>query len=102
MRIFTLLFPVTSFAGAVNVVSAGADEMYCGVVIPGVMELMNRPEQCSVPTYEELGQIADHARQRREDDRHFGLTLHLSACGRIDEAAHGRMYRSGYQRLHRG
>jgi putative protease len=59
-----VLSPVTSFGGAVEVISAGADEIYCGIEIPGVLEILNRPEICSVSTYEELGRIADHARSK--------------------------------------
>ncbi len=64
MDIPKILSPVTSFRGAVEVVSAGADEIYCGVEIPGILEILNRPEICSVSTYDELGSIADHARSR--------------------------------------
>jgi putative protease len=59
-----ILSPVTSFGGAVEVISAGADEIYCGVEIPGILEILNRPEICCVPTYDELGRIVDHARSR--------------------------------------
>jgi putative protease len=61
MHIPKLLSPVTSLGGAVEVISAGADEIYCGVEIPGVLEILNRPEICSVPSYDELGRISDHA-----------------------------------------
>jgi putative protease len=59
-----ILSPVTSFRGAVEVVSAGADEIYCGVRIPGALEILNRPDICYVQTYDELARIADHARSR--------------------------------------
>jgi len=64
MKTPKILSPVTSYRGAVEVVSAGADEIYCGVRIPGALEILNRPEPCSVSTYEELGRIADHARSK--------------------------------------
>ena len=64
MRIPKILSPVTSFRGAVEVISAGADEIYCGVRIPGVLEILNRPEPCYVSTYDELGRIADYARSK--------------------------------------
>jgi putative protease len=64
MDIPKILSPVTSFRGAVEVISAGADEIYCGVEIPGVLEILNRPEICSVSTYDELTRIAGHARSR--------------------------------------
>jgi putative protease len=64
MRIPTILSPVTSFRGAVEVIAAGADEIYCGVGIPGILEILNRPEACSVSTYVELGKITDYARSK--------------------------------------
>ena len=42
-------------------IAAGADEIYCGLEIPGILELLNRPEVCSISTYDELGRIADYA-----------------------------------------
>jgi len=62
MRMPRILSPVTSFRGAVEVISAGADEIYCAVRIPKAMHLLNRPASCCVPTYHELGRIANHAR----------------------------------------
>lgn len=47
-----------------KVIAAGADEVYCAVKIPGAVHLLNRPEFCCVPTYHELGQIADHAHSK--------------------------------------
>jgi len=64
MRIPQILSPVASFKGAVEVISAGADEIYCAVKTPGVMHVLNRPHSCCVPTYGELGRIADHARSK--------------------------------------
>jgi len=64
MRIPKILSPVTSFRGAVEVISAGADEIYCGVRIPGALEILNRPEACYVSTYDELGRIVDYARSK--------------------------------------
>ena len=64
MTIPKILSPVTSFRGAVDVISAGADEIYCGVRIPGVLEILNRPEPCCVSTYDELGRIVNHARSK--------------------------------------
>jgi putative protease len=62
-----LLSPVSSLESAVGVVSAGADEIYCAVEIPGAEHVVNRPAACCVPTYEELGQIVRHARSRDVD-----------------------------------
>jgi putative protease len=64
MRIPKILSPVTSFRGAVEVISAGADEIYCGLAIPGIFEFLNRPERCAVSTYDELGRIADYAHSK--------------------------------------
>jgi putative protease len=64
MEVPKLLSPVTSFRGALEVISAGADEIYCSTVIPGMWEILNRPDSCSVSTYDELGRIADYARSK--------------------------------------
>jgi putative protease len=57
-----ILSPVASLEGAVEVIAAGADEIYCAVQMPGAVHILNRPEYCCVPTYAELGEIAAHAR----------------------------------------
>jgi len=64
MKVQKLLSPVTSLKGAVEVIRAGADEIYCGVKIPGAMHVLNRSTPCYVPTYDELGRIARYARSR--------------------------------------
>ncbi len=58
-----LLAPVTSFEGVVGAVRAGADEVYCGVKIPGVeyVGLSTRPSNCSLSSYDELGKIVRYA-----------------------------------------
>jgi putative protease len=61
VRIPSILSPVTSLRGAVEVIAAGADELYCAVQIPKAVHLLNRPARCCVPTYEELGAIARYA-----------------------------------------
>jgi putative protease len=48
----------------VGVVSAGADEIYCAVKIPGAEHVLNRPVGCCVSTYDELGKIARYARSK--------------------------------------
>jgi putative protease len=57
-----LLAPIKSYNGAVKVVNAGADEIYCGVRTPGLegFELYRGPGS-EVPDYEELGRIVDFA-----------------------------------------
>jgi putative protease len=62
-----ILSPVNSFESAVQVIAAGADEIYCAAQIPGAEHTLNRPAACCVPTYEELGQIARYARSRGVD-----------------------------------
>lgn len=59
-----ILSPVSSFESAVGVVSAGADEIYCAVKIPGAEHILNRPAGCCVSTYDELGKIASYARSK--------------------------------------
>lgn len=60
-----LLSPVNSYEGAVGVISSGADEIYCGVKIPGVeyLGLGTRPSWVSVPDYGELEKIVRHAHE---------------------------------------
>jgi putative protease len=59
-----ILSPVASFQGAVEVIAAGADEIYCAVQMPGAVHVLNRPEYCCIPTYDELGRTATYARER--------------------------------------
>jgi len=59
-----ILSPVSSFESAMGVVSAGADEIYCAVKIPGAEHILNRPAGCCVSTYDELGKIARYARSK--------------------------------------
>jgi putative protease len=59
-----ILSPVTSYQGATQVISAGADEIYCAVKIPGAVHFLNRPESCCVSTYGELGRIAEYAHSK--------------------------------------
>lgn len=58
----SLLSPVNSFDGAVKVIEAGADEIYCGVTIPELEDLiLYRGKPCEVQTYDELGKIVRYA-----------------------------------------
>ena len=59
-----ILSPVTSYEGAVEVIAAGADELYGAVKTPRAVCVLNRPERCCVSTYDELGQIAAYARDK--------------------------------------
>jgi putative protease len=64
MKRAIILSPVTSFSGAVKVIAAGADELYCAVKIPGAEHLLNRAELCCIPTYEELSRVASYAHSK--------------------------------------
>ena len=62
-----LLSPVRSFKGAVKVIQAGADEIYCGVTseIPSLKNFMlYRGTWCNIPTCEELGRVVEYAHNR--------------------------------------
>lgn len=60
-----LTSPIRSFEGAKRVISAGADEVYCAVRIPGIKHLLlNRPSWCTIQTYGELGRVVRYAHDR--------------------------------------
>ena len=57
-----LLSPINSLDGAVEVINAGADELYCGVTIPGLEDfILYRSRVCEIPTYQELGEVLRYA-----------------------------------------
>jgi putative protease len=58
-----ILSPVSSYEAAAKVISAGADEIYCGVGIPNIKYpgLSLRQRMCSISTYDELGKVTKHA-----------------------------------------
>jgi len=69
--------PIKSFEGAVRVIQAGADEIYCGVAMPSKLKnfLLFRgwgrgPAQ--VPTYDELERIVEYAHKYRPRARARG------------------------------
>ena len=63
-----LLSPIRSFDGAVRVIQAGADEVYCGVVIPGFEKFsLHRGSICEIPTYSDLGRVVKYAHDRGVD-----------------------------------
>jgi len=63
-----LLSPIRSFNGAVRVIQAGADEVYCGVVIPGFEKFsLHRGSICEIPTYDELGRVVKYSHDRGVD-----------------------------------
>ena len=61
-----ILSPVNSFEGAVKVIDAGADEIYCGVRYPDVKYhgLSTRTAKCSLDSYDELGKVVQYAHDR--------------------------------------
>lgn len=58
-----LLSPINSFESAVSVISAGVDEIYCGVRIPGIkyLGISNRPSWCSLSNDRELEKVVNYA-----------------------------------------
>ncbi len=57
-----LLSPIKSFTGAVRVIDAGADEIYCGVKIPGFGDFeLYRGSGTQVTTYDEFRRIVGYA-----------------------------------------
>jgi len=61
-----LLSPINSFEGAVKVIDAGADEIYCGVAMQGEhrhFTLFRGPgaSPAQLPTYDELERITEYA-----------------------------------------
>lgn len=60
-----LIAPVRSLEGAVRVINAGADELYCGVTIPPIKDFMlYRGVSAEIPTYDELRKIVKYARSK--------------------------------------
>ena len=65
-RMPKLLSPINSFEGAVRVIAAGADEIYCGVAMPEKLKyftLYRGPglSPAQLPMYDELNKIVDYA-----------------------------------------
>jgi len=57
-----LLSPVRSLKGAVRVVNAGADEIYCDVRKPDIKDFeLKRGVNCEIPSYDELGKVVKYA-----------------------------------------
>ncbi len=57
-----LLSPIKSISGAVRVINAGADEIYCGVKIPGFGDFeLYRGAGTEVTTYDEFRRIVEYA-----------------------------------------
>lgn len=61
-----LMAPFHSFEGAIGVVDAGADEVYCGVTVPGLQDfVLYRGRPCEIATYKELGESIEYAHRHR-------------------------------------
>lgn len=60
-----ILAPITSFEAAQGVISAGVDEVYCGVKVPNTnyMGLSMRLDSCSLSTYDVLKRVANYAHE---------------------------------------
>ncbi len=68
IQIPKILSPIRSFEGAVRVIRAGADQVYCGVTIPEIKDfVLYRGPAHDVPTYDELGKIVKYAHNHGVD-----------------------------------
>jgi putative protease len=57
-----ILAPIKAYTGAVRVVDAGADEVYCGVMTPGLEEFeLYRGASTEIPTYDEFHKVTEYA-----------------------------------------
>ena len=69
-RIPKIMAPINSLEGAVRVIHAGADEIYCGVALPSKFKnffLYRGPgaSPSQVSTYDDLGKIVEYAHRYR-------------------------------------
>lgn len=78
-----LLSPIKSFKGAIKVIEAGADELYCGVTIPELKNFsLYRGSSFNISNYEELSQTVKYA---HEHNVSVSLTLNEPFMGKIVE-----------------
>ena len=57
-----ILAPIKAYTGAVKVIQAGADEIYCGVKIPGLEDFeLYRGASTDIPTYDEFCKVTEYA-----------------------------------------
>jgi len=57
-----ILAPIKAYTGAVRVVDAGADELYCGVRTPGLEDFeLYRGSSTEIPTYDEFHKVTEYA-----------------------------------------
>ena len=87
-----LLSPIRSYDGAVRVVDAGADELYCGVVMPEMKDfVLYRGPKTDIPTYHELGRVVKYA---HDHDVSVGVTINNPFMTEAMEAPLRRHIRS--------
>jgi len=59
-----IMAPINSFSGGVQVVDAGADEIYCATQIPDIKDfVLYRGPSSELPSYEELGKVTRYAHE---------------------------------------
>jgi len=57
-----ILAPIKAYTGAVKVIDAGAEEIYCGVRTPGLEDFeLYRGASTEIPTYDEFRKVTEHA-----------------------------------------
>ncbi len=63
-----ILSPIRAYTGAVKVIEAGADEIYCGVRTPGLEEFeLYRGASTDIPSYDEFRRVTDYAHEHGVD-----------------------------------
>jgi len=85
-----LMAPINSFDGAVRVIRAGADEIYCGVAMPDKLKdflLYRGPgkSRAQVPSYDELERIVEFAHKYRPKARVKGHASRVEVVLTINE-----------------
>lgn len=65
LKIPKIMAPINSYEGSVQVVNAGADEVYCAVQIPDIKDfVLYRGPSSELPNYEDLGKVTKYAHQK--------------------------------------
>ncbi len=63
-----ILAPIKSYSGAIRVIQAGADELYCGVRTPGLEDFeLYRGASTEIPSYDELKQVVKYSHDNNID-----------------------------------
>ncbi|MEM2922497.1 MAG: peptidase U32 family protein, partial [Candidatus Bathyarchaeia archaeon] len=59
-----ILSPINSYEGAVRVIDAGADEVYCAVQVADIREfVLYRGPSSELPSYDDLGRVVKYAHE---------------------------------------